>query len=155
MMAYERGYSSSLNHDWWDTQEAKKFMNERKSNPSFDKEVDEKLLQIVNEGDVIITSYTLPWLTEGPIKFWLKGSQDNRAKRMANRDNISFFEAREIIKMRDEENKQIYSNLYGFNFGIDLDVFDFSLNTDLLNLDSLLGVSKYIIRNLGISKTYT
>lgn len=154
ILAGDKGYVIS-GDDWWDTKEAKKFMNERKSNPSFDKEVDEKLLQIVNEGNVIITSYTLPWLTEGPIKFWLKGSQDNRAKRMANRDNISFFEAKEIIKMRDEENKEIYSNLYGFDFGIDLDVFDFSLNTDLLNLDSLVGVSKYIIRNLGISKPYT
>ena len=25
MMAFERGYSSSLNHDWWDTGEATKF----------------------------------------------------------------------------------------------------------------------------------
>ena len=147
MLAGDKGYIIS-GEDWWDTQDAKNFMIERKSDPSFDRKVDQKLLQIVSEGDVIITSYTLPWLVEGPIKFWLKGSQDNRAKRMASRDNISFSEARQIIKLRDEENEQIYHSLYGFSFGIDLSVFDFSLNTDMLDLNSLVDITKNIITNI-------
>jgi CMP/dCMP kinase len=50
--------------------------------------------------------------------------------------------------MRDDENKNIYRKLYGFNFGKDLNVFDFSLNTDLVDLDSLVEISKIIIRHL-------
>jgi cytidylate kinase len=145
MLAYNRGYSTS-GEDWWDTKEAKEFMDERKSNSSFDKEVDQKLIEIIRNKNAVITSYTLPWLVEEAVKFWLKGSQDNRAKRMANRDNISYFEAKKIIQIRDQENKNIYKKLYGFNFGEDLSVFDFCLNTDLLSLSSLINVSKNIVR---------
>jgi cytidylate kinase len=145
----EKGYSVKRD-DWWDTTEAKKFMEERKSDPSFDKKVDDRLIQIVKKGGTVITSYTLPWLVVDEsiiiIKFWLRGSLENRAKRMANRDGISFAEAKRITKMRDEENKRIYYRLYGFRFGEDLTVFDYVLNTDRLSLDSLIEISKLIVR---------
>jgi CMP/dCMP kinase len=147
MLARDKGYSVSGN-DWWDTEEAKKFMAERETDPNFDKQVDEKLVEIVKTEKAVITSYTLPWLVEGPIKFWLKGSQINRAKRMANRDNVSLAEAQKVIKMRDEQNKIIYRKLYGFNFGQDLTVFDFLINTDLMCLDSLVKVSISILKNI-------
>ncbi|MGB8033460.1 MAG: cytidylate kinase family protein [Nitrososphaeraceae archaeon] len=147
LLAGDRGYSISGN-DWWDTEQAKKFMAERKANLYFDKQVDQKLVEIVRLGKAVITSYTLPWLVQDAIKFWLKGSQDNRAKRMAKRDNLSVLQAKKIIKIRDDENKNIYRKLYGFNFGKDLNVFDFSLNTDLVDLDSLVEISKIIIRHL-------
>ena len=149
MLAGERGYSIS-GKDWWDTEDAKKFMIERKSNPCFDKEVDQRLVEIVKKGNVVITSYTLPWLVKDAIKFWLKGSQTNRAKRMAYRDNITFEEAKNIINLRDDDNTKIYHKTYGFNFGEDLTVFDFALNTDLMNLDALIVISKDIVNNITI-----
>jgi CMP/dCMP kinase len=150
----DKGYSVKRD-DWWDTTEAKKFMEERKSDPSFDKKVDKKLIEIVKKGGAVITSYTLPWLVLEEsviiIKFWLRGSPENRAKRMANRDGISFAEAKRITKLRDEENKRIYYRLYGFRFGEDLTVFDYVLNTDTLSLDSLVEISKLIVRrHIGI-----
>jgi cytidylate kinase len=150
----DKGYSVKRD-DWWDTIEAKKFMEERNSDPSFDKKVDDKLIQIVKKGGAVITSYTLPWLVVDEsiiiIKFWLRGSQENRAKRMANRDGISFAEAERITKLRDEENKRIYYKLYGFRFGEDLTVFDYVLNTDRLSLDSLIEISKLIVRrHIGV-----
>ena len=156
MLAEEdKGYSVKRD-DWWDTTEAKKFMDERKSDPSFDKKVDKKLIEIVKKGGAVITSYTLPWLVLEEsiiiIKFWLRGSPENRAKRMANRDGISFAEAKRITKLRDEENKRIYYRLYGFRFGEDLTIFDYVLNTDTLSLDSLVEISKLIVRrHIGIS----
>lgn len=155
MLAEEdKGYSVKRD-DWWDTTEAKKFMEERKSDPSFDKKVDDKLIQIVRKGGTVITSYTLPWLVVDEsiiiIKFWLRGSPENRAKRMANRDGISFAEAKSITKLRDKENKRIYYRLYGFRFGEDLTVFDYVLNTDKLSLDSLVEISKLIVRrHIGV-----
>jgi cytidylate kinase len=150
----DKGYSVKRD-DWWDTIEAKKFMEERNSDPSFDKKVDDKLIQIVKKGGAVITSYTLPWLVVDEsiiiIKLWLRGSQENRAKRMANRDGISFAEAERITKLRDEENKRIYYKLYGFRFGEDLTVFDYVLNTDRLSLDSLIEISKLIVRrHIGV-----
>jgi cytidylate kinase len=147
MLARDKGYSVSRN-DWWDTEEAKKFMADRKTDPNFDKHVDNKLVEIVKTENAVITSYTLPWLVDGPVKFWLKGSQLNRAKRMANRDNLSLEEAQNVVKLRDEENKAIYRRLYQFEFGQDLTVFDFSINTDLMCLDSLVKVSIGILKNI-------
>lgn len=155
MLAEEgKGYSVKKD-DWWDTTEAKKFMEERKSDPSFDKKVDKKLIEIVKRGGTVITSYTLPWLVLDEsvtiIKFWLRGSPENRAKRMASRDGISFVEAKRITKRRDYENKKIYYRLYGFRFGEDLTIFDYVLNTDRLSLDSLVEISKLIVRrHIGV-----
>jgi CMP/dCMP kinase len=153
MLARDKGYSVSKN-DWWDTEEAKRFMAQRKTDPNFDRQVDKKLVEIVKTEKAVITSYTLPWLVEGPVKFWLKGSQLNRAKRMANRDNLPLEEAQKIVKIRDEENKAIYRRLYQFDFGQDLTVFDFSINTDLMCLDSLVKVSIGILKNI-IANTQT
>jgi cytidylate kinase len=147
MLAAEKGYAVGRD-DWWDTAEAKKFMQARKSDPSFDKKVDKKLTDIVKKGGAVITSYTVPWLVkeEFVINLWLRGSPENRAKRMANRDGISLAEAKKIVALRDEENKKIYYQLYGFRFGQDLTVFDYVLNTDRLPLDSVIEISKLIVR---------
>jgi cytidylate kinase len=133
MLAAEKGYSTDTSKsDWWDTQEAKKFMAERKRDPTFDKKVDRRLEKILKTEGAVITSY--------------KGSPHNRARRMANRDRIPAAEAERVIKMRDEENKRIYRKLYGFSFGDDLSVFDYALNTDRLGLDSLIEIAKVIVR---------
>jgi CMP/dCMP kinase len=150
MLAAERGYSTETSKsDWWDTPEAKKFMQERKHDPTFDKKVDGKLSEILKNENAVITSYTLPWLVsdERVIKFWLKGSSHNRAARMANRDKIPTEQAEKIVDMRDDENKKIYHDLYGFVFGDDLSVFDYALNTDRLSLDALVEISKLIVRH--------
>jgi cytidylate kinase len=148
MMAYERGYSSSLNHDWWDTEEAAKFMKERNDNPNFDREVDNRLIELVKEGNVVITSYTLPWISDATINFWLQGSVDSRSKRMSMRDKIDINTAKKIVQRRDVENKLIYQKLYQFEFGEKLDVFDFVMNTDILSLESLIVISKNIVENI-------
>ena len=148
MMAYERGYSSSLNHDWWDTEEAANFMKERNDNPNFDREVDNRLIELVKEGNVVITSYTLPWISDATINFWLQGSVDNRSKRMSMRDKIDINTAKKIVQRRDVENKLIYQKLYQFEFGEKLDVFDFVMNTDILSLESLIIISKNIVENV-------
>ena len=135
--------------DWWDSEEGRQFMEKRKSDHTSDIEVDNKLKEIIRSGNSVITSYTLPWLVKDDcIKLWLQGSPKNRATRMASRDNISLAEAREIVKERDYQNRQIYEELYGFEFGKDLSVFDFSLNTDMMDLSSLIQISKDIVRKV-------
>ena len=49
-----------------------KFLDQRKENSEFDKKVDEKLIQLFETGNVVITSYTLPWLIDSGIKLWLR-----------------------------------------------------------------------------------
>lgn len=146
-MAVTKGYTIS-GSDWWDTEQGIKFLSERKSNPDFDKQVDNELIEVAKKGNVVITSYTLPWLVNNVIKFWLKGSRENRARRMAGRDNIAYEEALKIISMRDEENKKLYYNLYNIRFGDDLSVFDYIINTDQLSVDAVIDIACNIINHI-------
>ena len=148
-IARQEGYVISGN-DWWDTDEAIGFMKERKKNPVFDKQVDEKLINIAKKGSVIITSHTLPWLATESITFWLSASQEKRSERMSQRDKISVTDALRIVKMRDRENKKIYKKIYGSDFGDSLEVFDFMINTEILTLDSVVYLCKEIIKRMKI-----
>ena len=136
-LAKEQGFQTE-GDDWWDTKEGMKFLNQRKDNYEFDKKVDEKLKEIFLKGNAVITSYTLPWLVKGGVKIWLAGSQENSAKRMQTRDNMSFSEAFEIVKKRYDENKSLYKKLYGFDFGDDLSMFDILIDTDGLGAEEVL-----------------
>ena len=146
-LAREQGFSSS-GDDWWDTEDGMKFLNQRKENPEFDKKVDEKLIKLFEKGDVVITSYTLPWLIDSGIKLWLSGTIENSAKRMQNRDNMEESSAFEVVNKRFNENKLIYKNLYNFEFGDDLSVFDKIIQTDGINAEQVLEIAKSSVREL-------
>ena len=147
-LANEQGFSSDGN-DWWDTEEGMKFLNQRKDNPEFDKKVDDRLKTLFQNGGVVITSYTLPWIVDGGIKIWLSGTLENSAKRMQSRDNLTEISALDIVKKRFNENKLIYKNLYNFEFGDDLSVFDEIIQTDGLNAQQVLDKAKSIARELN------
>lgn len=146
-LAKEQGFKTQ-GDDWWDTGDGMKFLSQRKDNYEFDNKVDEKLKKIFLEGDVVITSYTLPWLVKGGIKIWLAGSHENSAKRMQSRDNMPLQEAFDIVKKRYDENKILYKKLYGFDFGDDLKVFDIVINTDGLDAQTVLKTSIQKVREL-------
>lgn len=145
-MAKEEGFQTEKD-DFWDTEAGMKFLNMRKGNSEFDKIVDEKLKKMFLTEDVVITSYTLPWLVKDGIKIWLDGSQEISAKRMTTRDHISYERALGIVKKRYDENKMIYKKLYDFNFGDDLSVFDEIINTDGLGPVQVLELAKEAVKN--------
>lgn len=151
-LAREEGFRTERD-DFWDTDAGMKFLNMRKGNPEFDKVVDEKLKKIFVSEDVVITSYTLPWLVKEGVKIWLAGSQENSAKRMTTRDSISIDNASEIVKKRYDENKMIYKKLYGFNFGDDLSVFNEIINTDGLGPEQVLERAKAAVKKHYETKT--
>ena len=131
-MAVEEGYKPG-GGDWWDTSEGMKFLAERKRKPGFDREVDARLIQKAKRGDVVITSYPVPWLTPDGTKVWLTGSVDSRAARMAKRDGLPVPKCRKILSVRDVENYRLYKKIYGIEFGRDLKPFDLVVETD--NID--------------------
>ena len=146
-LAEEEGFKTG-GDDWWDTQEGMNFLSQRQENSEFDKKVDDKLKKHFLDGNVVITSYTLPWLVEGGVKIWLEGSKENSAQRMTTRDNMSKDNALEIVQKRYQENKKIYKALYGFEFGEDLSMFDKVIETDGLNASEVLDIAKIVVRKL-------
>ena len=109
-LAEEQGFQTK-GDDWWDTQEGINFLDQRKKNSEFDKNVDSRLKELFQNGGVVITSYTLPWLVDNGLKIWLAARIENSAKRMKNRDNVTQLNALDIVKKRYNENKLIYKNL--------------------------------------------
>ena len=79
-----------------------------------------------------MTSYTIPWISQGGIKIWLGGSHKISADRMQSRDGMDEVKALEVSKKRYEGNKILYKDLYGFDFG-EKSVFDIIIDTDLLD----------------------
>src|SRR5207245_7552190 len=106
-MAAEEGCNRG-GEDGWDTEEGIQFIKKRKKSADFDREVDERLLKKAKAGEVVITSYTLPWLSDYGIKIWLSGSVESRASRMAKRDHTDEQKCREIVEIRDRTSYEIY-----------------------------------------------
>jgi len=103
---------------------------------------------LFNQGGMVITSYTLPWLIHGGVKIWLEGSHASSTKRMQSRDNMSSENAYEITKTRFDKNKALYKKLYDFNFGDDKEVFDVIINTDNLTANQVIDVTTETVRKL-------
>ena len=72
-IASECGFNTS-GDDWWDTSDGLKFLKIRSENDEYDRRVDEKLAKAYNAGGAVMTSYTIPWISQGGIKIWLGGS---------------------------------------------------------------------------------
>ncbi|HXV67264.1 MAG TPA: AAA family ATPase [Nitrosopumilaceae archaeon] len=146
-IAKEQGFQTG-GDDWWDTDDGMKFLNQRSKNPEFDKKVDNKLRELFLKGNIVITSYTLPWLVEDGIKIWLAGTLENSAKRMQKRDDMDAKEALSIVKKRYDENKKLYKKLYNFDFGENLSIFDKIIDTDELDASKVLEIAKSTVKEL-------
>ena len=135
-LAVEAGFKPS-GEDWWETEEGRRFLNKRLEDPDFDKRVDEKLIEAAKQGNVILDSWTMPWLFNEGFKIWLDASLEVRASRAAKRDKISLDKAKELIMEREEKTREIYRRLYGFKLGEDFSPFHIILDTDKLDADEV------------------
>jgi cytidylate kinase len=135
-LAQEEGYNPDVT-GWWETAEGLRFVQQRMGDPTFDKRIDEKLLELAEQGNVVLDSWTMPWLLKEGFKVWLESSPQVRAKRVMNRDSISIEESVKALTEKDEQTRQIYKNLYGFDLGNDLSPFNLVLATDELNPDEV------------------
>jgi CMP/dCMP kinase len=145
-MAVEEGYKPG-GDDWWDTAEGMKFLEERKRKQGFDREVDARLIQKARRGDVVITSYPVPWLTADGIKVWLTGSVNSRAARMSKRDGVRLSKCKEILSVRDIENYKLYKKIYGIEFGKDLKPFDLVVETDNIDEPRVADIVLQYVKN--------
>jgi cytidylate kinase len=146
-LAQEEGYYSEM-RGWWESPQGLKFIQQRIEDPAFDKKIDEKLLELAKQGDVVLDSWTMPWLFDGGFKIWLEASPEVRARRVMKRDSISVEEAVKAMKEKDEKTRAIYKNLYGFNLGHDLSPFNFILATEELNSEEVFHTVRLVADHL-------
>lgn len=149
-LANEEGYDVS-DEGWWESPLGLRFLKERLNDPKFDKAIDEKLLEYASQGEVLLDSWTMPWLLDGGFKIWLSASFDKRVQRVAIRDEMTISQASEVLREKEAQTKTIYKNLYGFDLGDDLKPFDLVLDTDNLSASEVFLVLCKVIDNLFFS----
>jgi len=132
-LAIEAGYKPK-GEGWWETSEGLKFLRKRVNDPRFDKKVDEKLLEFAEKGNVVLDSWTMPWLLKTGFKIWLEASPETRAKRVAKRDGIPLKEALKAVKEKERQTREIYRKLYGFSLGEDFAPFHLIVDTENLTI---------------------
>jgi CMP/dCMP kinase len=149
-LAKQEGFDVSV-QGWWESPQGLKFLNERIKDPKFDKAVDDKLLEYAQQGNVLLDSWTMPWLLKEGFKIWLEASFEKRVARVAVRDGMTTAEAFVVLQEKEARTKAIYKALYGFILGEDFKPFDFVLDTDNLSADEVFGVLCKVIDNVFIS----
>ena len=150
-LAKAEGYDASR-EGWWETPEGLNFLKTRANNPKFDKAVDAKLLEYASAGNVLLDSWTMPWLLKDGFKIWLMASIEKRAARVAERDGMTPEQAIKVLEEKESRTKAIYKELYGFVLGEDLAPFDLVLDTDKLNADEVFEVLCRVIGNVVIPR---
>lgn len=146
-LALEQGYSP-LERGWWESKEGLSFLEKRGKDPSFDEAIDRKQLEMAEEGNVVLDSWTMPWLLKKGFKIWLEASSEKRAQRIAGRDRISFEEALEALNQKEKHTRAIYRKMYGFSLGEDFEPFNFVLDTETLNAEEVFQVLCMVIENV-------
>lgn len=123
----------SKNTGFWESGEGKRFLKERADNPRFDKELDKELFGLIEKGNIILDSWTMPWLSKKGHKIWLAASDSVRFARIANRNKESIEEVAAAIKEKESRTIEIYKKIYGFEWGKDLGGFNLAIETDALS----------------------
>ena len=150
-LAIESGYKP-IERGWWESEEGLSFLRRRSRDSSFDRRIDEKLIEAAKVGNVVLDSWTMPWLLKGGFKVWLECSERVRAERLAKRDGISFQAALRALRVKEERTRRIYRGLYGFSLGEDFGPFDLILDVSVLSADEVLQALSLVVENLLFKK---
>ncbi len=150
-LATEKGFNS-MSNGWWESPEGLKFLEERKKDSAFDRAVDQKLLEYAAEGNVLLDSWTMPWLMKDAFKIWLAASVEKQAERISKRDDMTVAESLEALREKEATTKAIYKQLYGFSLGEDLSPFDLVLDTDNLDAEEVFQLLSMVIDNVVLAK---
>ncbi len=94
---------------------------------NIDKKFDELLKKEVGEGNCVVTTWLGPWMVDADVKIKINVAEEERARRISQRDNMTLEEALEHVKERDENNRTRYYDVYGIDI-TDNSVFDLILD---------------------------
>jgi len=153
LLASEKGYDASQ-PGWWESPQGLKFLKQREKDAKFDRAVDQKLLEYTEKGNVLLDSWTMPWLLKSGFKIWLIASMEKRAARVAQRDQITVEQALKVLKEKEDRTKGIYKNLYGFILGEDFQPFNLVLDTESLTAEEVFQILCNVIDNMILERKF-
>ena len=101
--------------------------------PEIDYEMDRRTLKLAMEGNVVLDGRLTGWVAGNwaDVKIFYECDLKVRAERIAKRDSITQEKAKEVIQNRDDEDHNIYQNLYGID-SFDKSIYDIVINNEEL-----------------------
>ncbi|HLI46510.1 MAG TPA: AAA family ATPase [Geobacterales bacterium] len=96
----------------------------------YDLLVDSRAIEEAKKGNVLVEGHLACWILKdiADLRIYLSAPLEERARRVAERDNMSIEKALEDVKKREESNKKRYKQIYGINIE-DLSIMDIIINT--------------------------
>ena len=107
--------------------------------------IDERAKEESRKKGVVIDATLAGWMAEDPdIRIFLLTSFEERIRRIANRDNVSYEESEKETVAREESEKVRFRTYYKVDIG-DLSIYDVVLNTELFEADATARILKSVV----------
>jgi predicted cytidylate kinase len=110
-------------------------------NPQIDREIDKKQEKILMEGNVILESRLAGWIAHikkiPALKVWIDCEEEERVKRIINREGGDFFEKKKEMKEREESEKRRYKKFYGIDLD-DKSIYDVIIDSTNLKPEEIV-----------------
>ena len=113
---------------------------------SIDRSIDNIIQQEVELDCVVVDGQLAAWMAgdKADIKIYLTAPNNIRFKRIAKREKLTFHEAEQETRNREESERSRFKEIYGINV-MDLSIYDLVIDTSLLPLDDTITMLKNII----------
>jgi cytidylate kinase len=110
-----------------------------------DRKIDERAKDESKKPGVVIDATLAGWMAEDPdIRIFLLTSFEERIRRIADREDISFEEAERETVAREESEKERFKTYYDVDLE-DLSIYDVVLNTELFEIDATARILKSVV----------
>ncbi len=117
-----------------------------------DRKIDERAKEESRKPGVVIDATLAGWMAEGPdIRIFLLTSFEERIRRIADREDISFEEAENETVAREESEKDRFRIYYDVKIE-DLSIYDVVLNTELFEVDATARILKSVVEEYCSAK---
>ncbi|UCH57423.1 MAG: cytidylate kinase family protein [Candidatus Bathyarchaeota archaeon] len=113
--------------------------------PELDKVIDERAREESAKGEVVIDATLSGWMAKDPdIRIFLTTPFESRIRRIADREGISYEEAKRETVVREESESERFLKFYDVDIK-DLSIYDVVLNTDLFKPKGTARILKRVV----------
>jgi len=88
----------------------------------------------------IAATWLAVWMVDADLKVYLYADEETRAKRIAERDGMSYMSALTHIRERDKENSERYKRLYNIDLSSFNKIVHLTLNTAKLSVEEEVNI---------------
>lgn len=100
-----------------------------KKNPDIDRRLDSLQKELAEkEENVVVEGRLSGWFVNADLKVWLYCEREERYRRIAKRERISFEEAKKRTEEREKLEKERYKKFYGINIE-DTSIYHLAINS--------------------------